>query len=73
MIANGYPPEFAERTFKQLDGFGSYGFPESRAVSFRADRLRLFMDEVPPSPDVFLAAILNRAADGVLCASPTGA
>ena len=34
MIANGYPPEFAERTFRQLEGFGSYGFPESHAASF---------------------------------------
>jgi error-prone DNA polymerase len=28
MIDNGYDNEFAERTFKQLEGFGSYGFPE---------------------------------------------
>ena len=34
MIANGYEQEFAERTFKQLEGFGSYGFPESHAASF---------------------------------------
>jgi DNA polymerase III alpha subunit len=33
MIANGYPPDFAERTFKQLEGFGSYGFPESHAAA----------------------------------------
>src|SRR3978361_2386259 len=29
MLDNGYTREFAERTFKQLEGFGSYGFPES--------------------------------------------
>ena len=29
MIANGYEPDFAERCFKQLEGFGEYGFPES--------------------------------------------
>ncbi len=34
MIANGYDREFAERTFGQLEGFGSYGFPESHAASF---------------------------------------
>jgi error-prone DNA polymerase len=34
MIANGYKAEFAERTFKQIEGFGSYGFPESHAASF---------------------------------------
>jgi hypothetical protein len=26
--------EFADRTFRQLEGFGSYGFPESHAASF---------------------------------------
>jgi error-prone DNA polymerase len=34
MIANGYTRDFAERTVKQIEGFGSYGFPESHAASF---------------------------------------
>jgi len=34
MVAKGYQPEFAEKTFNQLEGFGSYGFPESHAASF---------------------------------------
>ena len=34
MVARGYAPEFAERCFKQIEGFGSYGFPESHAASF---------------------------------------
>ena len=34
MIARGYDPEFAERCFKQIEGFGTYGFPESHAASF---------------------------------------
>jgi error-prone DNA polymerase len=34
MVANGYDREYAERTFSQLEGFGSYGFPESHAASF---------------------------------------
>jgi hypothetical protein len=34
MVARGYPQDFAERTFKQIEGFGSYGFPESHAASF---------------------------------------
>jgi error-prone DNA polymerase len=34
MLKNGYTREFAERTFRQLEGFGSYGFPESHAASF---------------------------------------
>jgi DNA-directed DNA polymerase III PolC len=34
MAANGYEPEFSERCFSQIEGFGSYGFPESHAASF---------------------------------------
>ncbi|TWB25624.1 helix-hairpin-helix protein [Nitrospirillum bahiense] len=34
MIRRGYQPDFAERCFQQLEGFGSYGFPESHAASF---------------------------------------
>jgi error-prone DNA polymerase len=34
MVAKGYNEEYAGRIFKQLEGFGSYGFPESHAVSF---------------------------------------
>ncbi len=34
MNAKGYQPEFAERVFEQIKGFGSYGFPESHAASF---------------------------------------
>ena len=34
MTANGYSAEFAERVFRQLRGFGEYGFPESHAASF---------------------------------------
>jgi error-prone DNA polymerase len=34
MIENGITPEFAERIFSQIRGFGEYGFPESHAASF---------------------------------------
>lgn len=34
MLKNGYTEDFAERIFKQIEGFGSYGFPESHAASF---------------------------------------
>ncbi|KFN41350.1 error-prone DNA polymerase [Arenimonas oryziterrae] len=34
MSARGYTPEFIERIFEQIKGFGSYGFPESHAASF---------------------------------------
>ncbi|MCZ4352494.1 error-prone DNA polymerase [Roseovarius aestuarii] len=34
MKANGYDNDFAARCFSQIEGFGSYGFPESHAASF---------------------------------------
>jgi error-prone DNA polymerase len=34
MVENGIDPEFAERVFSQVRGFGEYGFPESHAASF---------------------------------------
>ncbi|MEM9551959.1 MAG: error-prone DNA polymerase [Pseudomonadota bacterium] len=34
MRRNGYEDDFAERCFSQIEGFGSYGFPESHAASF---------------------------------------
>jgi error-prone DNA polymerase len=34
MVAKGIAPEFAERVFQQIRGFGEYGFPESHAASF---------------------------------------
>ncbi|ONG59156.1 hypothetical protein BKE38_00335 [Pseudoroseomonas deserti] len=40
MVRRGYDPELAERVFKQLEGFGSYGFPESHAASLRTWPMR---------------------------------
>jgi len=34
MTKRGYEPDFAERCFKQIEGFGDYGFPESHSASF---------------------------------------
>lgn len=34
MVARGYERDFAERCYKQIEGFGSYGFPESHAIAF---------------------------------------
>jgi error-prone DNA polymerase len=34
MVARGYDRAFAESIFKQIEGFGEYGFPESHAASF---------------------------------------
>ena len=63
MVARGYEPAFAERTFAQLEGFGSYGFPESHAASFAliayaSSWLKCW------HPDVFCAALLNAQPMG---------
>jgi error-prone DNA polymerase len=34
MLERGYPEEFANRLYKQIEGFGGYGFPESHSASF---------------------------------------
>ncbi|MSP04749.1 MAG: DNA polymerase III subunit alpha [Acetobacteraceae bacterium] len=34
MVARGYDRDFSERCFRQIEGFGTYGFPESHAASF---------------------------------------
>ncbi|HTV31623.1 MAG TPA: OB-fold nucleic acid binding domain-containing protein, partial [Methylocella sp.] len=63
MIAHGYEPAFAAQTFKQLEGFGSYGFPESHAASFA---LIAYASAWMKSwhPDVFCAALLNSQPMG---------
>ncbi len=69
MVKNGYSPEFAEKTFSQLEGFGSYGFPESHAASFAPDRLRLELGETPPSGRL-LRGSPELPADGFLRSGP---
>lgn len=63
MVANGYEKAFAETTFRQLEGFGSYGFPESHAASFAliayaSAWLKCW------HPDVFCCALLNSQPMG---------
>lgn len=63
MMANGYKEEFAQRVFKQLEGFGSYGFPESHAASFA---LLVYISSWIKCyyPDVFATALLNSMPMG---------
>jgi error-prone DNA polymerase len=63
MLDNGYAREFADRTFRQLEGFGSYGFPESHAASFALIAYASSWMKCH-HPDVFLAAILNAQPMG---------
>ncbi|MFL5765666.1 MAG: error-prone DNA polymerase [Bacteroidia bacterium] len=63
MTAKGYTEEFALRVFRQLEGFGSYGFPESHAVSFAllayvSSWIKYYY------PDVFAASLLNSMPMG---------
>ena len=63
MMKNGYTKEYALRVFKQLEGFGSYGFPESHAASFAllvyvSCWLKCYY------PDVFACALLNSQPMG---------
>ncbi|SHO67261.1 error-prone DNA polymerase [Pseudoxanthobacter soli DSM 19599] len=63
MVRNGYEREFAERTFRQLEGFGSYGFPESHAASFALIAYASAWMKCR-HPDVFCAALLNAQPMG---------
>ena len=63
MVSKGYEEEFARRVFRQLEGFGSYGFPESHAASFA---LLVYVSSWIKCyhPDVFAAALLNSMPMG---------
>ena len=63
MMAKGYTQDFAERTFKQIEGFGSYGFPESHAASFaKIAYASSWMKYY--HPEIFCAALLNAQPMG---------
>ncbi len=63
MKANGYNADFAERCFRQIEGFGEYGFPESHAASFA---LLVYVSCWLKChfPDVFDCALLNSQPMG---------
>ena len=63
MTRRGYPRDFAERCFKQIEGFSTYGFPESHAASFA---ILVYASAWMKChyPDVFCAAILNSQPMG---------
>ncbi len=63
MLGNGYDLDFAERVFKQIQGFGEYGFPESHSASFAllayaSAWLKCY------HPAAFVAALLNSQPMG---------
>jgi DNA-directed DNA polymerase III PolC len=63
MARNGYEQDFAERCFSQIEGFGSYGFPESHAASFA---LLVYASAwiKRHHPGIFACALLNSQPMG---------
>jgi error-prone DNA polymerase len=63
MLERNYSKDFAEQCFKQIEGFGSYGFPESHAASFA---LLVYVSCWIKChyPDVFACALLNSQPMG---------
>ena len=63
MVEKGYARDYAERIFRQIEGFGEYGFPESHAVSFALLAYKSAWVK-RHHPDAFLAALLNSQPMG---------
>ena len=63
MVKRGYERDFAEHCFKQIEGFGEYGFPESHAASF-AHLVYVSAWLKCHHPEVFAAALLNSQPMG---------
>ncbi len=63
MVERGYTEDFAARCFKQIEGFGSYGFPESHAQAF-AHLVYASAWIKCHHPAVFAAALLNSQPMG---------
>ena len=63
MVGRGYERDFAERCFKQIEGFGSYGFPESHAASF-AKLVYISSWLKRHRPAAFCCALLNSQPMG---------
>jgi error-prone DNA polymerase len=63
MVEKGYTHEYAERIFKQIQGFGEYGFPESHAAGFA---LLAYVSSWIKChhPDAFLCGLLNAQPMG---------
>ena len=67
MVERGYNPDFAQRCFDQIKGFGEYGFPESHAASF-AHLVYVSSWLKWQYPGGVRLRFAQLAADGLLCA-----
>ena len=65
MVERGYDPDFAQRCFDQIKGFGEYGFPESHAASF-AHLVYVSSWLKWKYPAAFACGAAQLAADGLL-------
>lgn len=63
MVAKGYAADFAERVFKQIEGFAEYGFPESHAAAF-AQLVYVSAWVKCHYPALFACALLNSQPMG---------
>ncbi|HYC39657.1 MAG TPA: error-prone DNA polymerase [Chitinophagaceae bacterium] len=63
MLKNGYSHDYGARIVRQLEGFGSYGFPESHAASF-AHLVYVSAWIKCHYPDLFACALLNSLPMG---------
>ncbi len=68
MTSRGYKREFAEQIFRQIQGFGEYGFPESHAASFALLAYASSWLKCH-EPEAYLAALLNSQPMGFYSAS----
>lgn len=68
MMARGYARDFAERCFRQIEGFGTYGFPESHAASF-AHLVYVSAWLKCHHPAAFACALLNSQPMGFYAAA----
>jgi len=68
MRERGYEEEFARQIFRQIEGFGEYGFPESHSASFA---LLVYVSSWLKchEPAAFTAALLNSQPMGFYSAS----
>jgi len=63
LLARGYESVFAEAIFRQIEGFGEYGFPESHAASFAwLAYVSAWLKR--HEPEAFLTALLNSQPMG---------
>ncbi len=65
MVERGYLEDFAIRCFRQIEGFGTYGFPRIACVKFCVTSLCFCLDKMSLSR-CFYMCVIKRSANGFL-------